>query len=167
MLIYLATDYSASMVDDIPTNTGVFVMTATDATTKQGYANCPPDDVVVGVHIGACIATAFGQTWLKLSSDVYMDMQFTSLSYQIEQTKKSLPGVMTFGDQSFLNQPVGTYQGLVEYPIPDDAPPLDFVYFFRNRKPINEKVGDYISSTTISAIIAAKSAYNHSEEQED
>ena len=43
--------------------------------------------------------------------------------------------VMTFGDQSFLSQPIGTYQGVVDYTIPDTTPPLDFVYWMRNRFP--------------------------------
>ena len=60
LLIYLATDYAASMVEEIPENTKVFAMTATDASSTQKFANCPPDDVEAGNPIGACMATEFG-----------------------------------------------------------------------------------------------------------
>ena len=65
ILIYLATDYAASMLEDIPENTKVFAMTATDASSVQNFANCPPDDIELGTAVGACMATEFGQTWMK------------------------------------------------------------------------------------------------------
>ena len=59
----------------------------------------------------------------------------TSLVGQFNTVKENVTGstVSLYGDQSFINMPVGSFQGLVDYTEPDDAP-LDFVYWFRNRR---------------------------------
>ena len=58
----------------------------------------------------------------------------TSLAGQFDTVKEDVTGstVSLYGDQSFINMPVGSFQGVVDYTEPDDAP-LDFVYWFRNR----------------------------------
>ena len=58
----------------------------------------------------------------------------TSLAAQYDTVRENVTGstVSLYGDQSFINMPVGSFQGIVDYTEPDDAP-LDFVYWFRNR----------------------------------
>ena len=41
---------------------------------------------------------------------------------------------MTFGDQSFTNRPIGTYQGVVDFSLPDGIPTLDYVYWMRGAR---------------------------------
>ena len=41
---------------------------------------------------------------------------------------------MTFGDQSFTNRPIGTYQGVVDFSLPDNVPTLDYVYWMRGAR---------------------------------
>ena len=51
--------------------------------------------------------------------------------------------------------PVGSFQGVVDYTEPSDAP-LDFVYWFRNRRWISGDFQSYALSATAANINTAK-----------
>ena len=104
------------------------------------------------------MGTDFATTVLKQSSSE--NTQAISLGYQAEYTKGAVKSstVTLLGDQSFLNQPVGTFQGVIDYTLPADAPALDYIYWFRNRFPEAGKFSQYNLGETVKNIAAAKAA---------
>ena len=67
---------------------------------------------------------------------------------------------MTFGDQSFTNRPIGTYQGVVDFSLPENIPDLDYVYWMRGARSYEAgNIAMATQSMTMSNIIAAKSSH--------
>ena len=81
-----------------------------------------------------------------------------SLAAQYKSVKSAVTGspVQMYGDQSFANEPIGVFQGVVDYTVPSDDP-LDFVYWFRNRFPQAGEFSQYNLSETKDNIIASES----------
>ena len=68
IVIYWASDYAAQVFDTLPDDYNVIAIASSGRDEKQELAYCPPYDTLlyypVG-HIGACMATNFGTTWLQ------------------------------------------------------------------------------------------------------
>ena len=56
LLIFLETCYSGSMFEGLTLDDGIFVITAADNNHESYESHCPPDDVVDGKAIGACLS---------------------------------------------------------------------------------------------------------------
>lgn len=80
IVFYIEACESGSMFPKLATDTGVYAVTATNATDSSWGTYCSPDDVVNGVEIGSCLGDLFATNWM-------------------EDTESNNPNVETFGQQ--------------------------------------------------------------------
>ena len=65
LVLYLEACDSATMMVDFPDDLNIYVVTSTDAAVSGWACFCPPEDVVHGTHIGACLSEEFGYAYMK------------------------------------------------------------------------------------------------------
>jgi hypothetical protein len=96
------------MFTKLPTNTGIYGLSAANPTESSWGTYCSPDDVVQGKHIGSCLGDLFSVNFVE---DIDNGNIFQSLNEQflIIKAKTSLSHVMQWGDLSFQNDKVADY----------------------------------------------------------
>ena len=65
LVFYLETCESGSMFPNIKSDSGIYAMTASNASQSSYGAYCGTDAVVDGVSIGSCLGDLFSINWMK------------------------------------------------------------------------------------------------------
>lgn len=65
LVFYIEACESGSMFPDIASNTGVYAMTAANATESSWGYYCYPDDTINGTHINSCLGDTFSIKWME------------------------------------------------------------------------------------------------------
>lgn len=73
MLLFMETCYSGSMFRDLSPEENIYVITAADHKHESYESHCPPDDVVDGKPIGACLSCLWDNAmeWFIEGSSLY------------------------------------------------------------------------------------------------
>jgi len=53
------------MFVSLPTNTGIYGLSAANPTESSWATYCSPDDEVNGKHIGSCLGDLFSVNWME------------------------------------------------------------------------------------------------------
>jgi len=101
LVFYIEACESGSMFPDIASNTGVYAMTAANATETSRAHYCYPNDTVNGTEIHAYLGDTFSNKWME-DSDAY-DINKRSLATQHTTVKRKTrySHVQQFGDLSY------------------------------------------------------------------
>lgn len=111
LVFYMEACESGSMFPDLAADGKIFAVTAANAhESSWGYYCMPKNDTVNGKHLGTCLGDLFSISWME-DSDLGMlgtETFATQAQRVVARTTKS--HVMTFGDKSFINEPLGNIQ---------------------------------------------------------
>jgi len=80
LVFYIEACESGSMFPDIASNTGVYAMTAANASESSYGHYCHPHETVNGTHIGSCLGDTFSIRWMENSDN--HDINKISLAHQ-------------------------------------------------------------------------------------
>jgi len=109
--VYIESCESGSMFNNLlPKNINVYATSASSPTESSWGCYCPPQDKVNGKSIGSCLGDLYSVNWLEDSDKFGMGQtlatQFANVARLTTQSK-----VMQWGDVSFTNMTVGSFQG--------------------------------------------------------
>ena len=65
LVFYIEACESGSMFPNLAADSGVYAVTASNATLSSWASYCYPDDVVNGVEIGSCLGDLFSTNWME------------------------------------------------------------------------------------------------------
>lgn len=115
LVFYLEACESGSMFPYLSSNSNVYAMTASNAYQSSYAAYCGTDARVDGKLIGSCLGDLFSINWME-------DTEANNISSESLQTQQatviretSASPVQTFGDFSFLSEPIGDFEGDLNY----------------------------------------------------
>lgn len=114
LVFYLETCESGSMFVKLPTNTGIYALSAAGTSESSWATYCSPDDVIAGKHIKSCLGDLFSVSFIEdLDQSVNPD---ESLQSQFEKVKKRTTEskVMQWGDKSFAADSLVDFFGVLQ-----------------------------------------------------
>ena len=117
LLIFLETCFSGSMFKGLPTNENVYVITAADATHESYESHCPPDDVVDGKAIGACLSCLWDNAmeWFIEGDSTHTLDELFDHTHEVV-SKESKQNVSKFGSEELGSMKIEEFTGpLNEY----------------------------------------------------
>ena len=114
LVFYFEACHSGSMFRNLEKGKNVYAMTGSDIEHSAWMNNCPPDDVVNGKHVGACLGAWFDNFWMQEVTDNGADLTNNEM-FKIVHTKteaKTLQNVSQFGDIDTIGEmPVKEFIG--------------------------------------------------------
>lgn len=111
LVFYLEACDSATMMEDFPDDLNIYVVTSTDAAVSGWACFCPPEDIVHGKHIGACISEEFGYAYMKdMDDNGGKDTLAEQFQYIYNSMSRSKP--KQWADFSFNNETLAEFFGV-------------------------------------------------------
>lgn len=111
LVFYLEACDSATMMEGFPDTLGIYVVTSTDSAVSGWACFCPPEEVVHGVHIGACLSEEYGHAFMEdMDLNGGKDTFQQQFEYIYNGMKKSHP--KQWADFRFLNETVAHFFGV-------------------------------------------------------
>jgi len=117
---------SGSMFPDLKENSKIFAVTASNAKESSWGYYCPSkNDTVKGKHLGTCLGDLFSISWMEDSDLAHVSVE--TIAEQVKRvTQRTFKShVSTFGDTSFEDDPIGTFELAqsvnVVSPLPDST----------------------------------------------
>ena len=111
LVFYLEACDSATMMEGFPDDLNVYVVTSTDAAVSGWACFCPPEDIVHGKHIGACLSEEFGYAYMKdMDENGGKDTFAEQFEYIYNSMSKSKP--KQWADMSFNNETLAEFFGV-------------------------------------------------------
>eukprot|EP00929_Paragymnodinium_shiwhaense_P005806 TRINITY_DN1081_c0_g1_i3.p1 TRINITY_DN1081_c0_g1~~TRINITY_DN1081_c0_g1_i3.p1 ORF type:complete len:480 (+),score=135.81 TRINITY_DN1081_c0_g1_i3:59-1441(+) len=109
LLFYMEACESGSMFPNLSTSSGIYAVTAANAQESSWGYYCPPLDKVNGKSIGSCLGDLFSIAWME---DTDKSGSGETIKDQVAKvtTRTSKSHVSTFGDTSFVNEPIGNFE---------------------------------------------------------
>ena len=96
------------MFTNLPTNTGIYALSAANPSESSWGCYCSPDDVVGGKHIKSCLGDLFSVNFVEDTEKGDFDQ---TLAHQFETIQRltSKSHVMQWGDLSFKDDQISEY----------------------------------------------------------
>ena len=111
LVFYLEACDSATMMEGFPDDLNIYVVTSTDAAVSGWACFCPPEDIVHGKHIGACLSEEFGYAYMKdMDENGGKDTFAEQFEYIYNSMQKSKP--KQWADMSFNNETLAEFFGV-------------------------------------------------------
>jgi len=88
LVYYLEACESGSMFTSLPTDIGIYALSASSPYESSWGCYCSPEDMVNGVEIGSCLGDLFAVSWME-DSDV-ADFTTETLDAQFASVKKAV-----------------------------------------------------------------------------
>lgn len=112
LVFYLETCESGSMFPNITAADKIYAMTASNATQSSYGAYCGTEAVVNNTNIGSCLGDLFSINWMQDTEANNPNVETLKQQQTTVTQKTNLSPVCTFGDFSFLSDPVGDFEGI-------------------------------------------------------
>lgn len=112
LLIFLETCYSGSMFEGLTLDDGIFVITAADNNHESYESHCPPDDVVDGKAIGACLSCLWDNAmewFIEGDSSHTLDELFEHTHAKVAEESKQ--NVSKFGSMEMGSMKIEEFVG--------------------------------------------------------
>lgn len=130
LTFYMEACESGSMFQDIlPPNISVYATTAANAFESSWGTYCPPEDSVNGTELGTCLGDLYSVNWMenveaqnKTSGGHINETLYQQ--YAAVANATNLSHVMAWGDMSFQNWTIDTFEGNGQPPSPNPLPAL-------------------------------------------
>jgi legumain len=112
MVFYLEACESGSMFDNdqLASDSSVYALTATNASTSSWGTYCYPSDMVNGVHINSCLGDLFSVNWMEDTDKGNMKESLLEQYNQVKTLTTKSP-VLQWGDMSFESDSIGEFEG--------------------------------------------------------
>ena len=114
LVFYFEACHSGSMFRKLEKGKNVYAMTGSDTEHSAWMNNCPPDDVVDGKHVGACMGAWFDNFWMQEVTDNGADLTHNEM-FKIVHEKTAAQtdqNVSQFGDIDTIGEmPVREFIG--------------------------------------------------------
>lgn len=111
LVFYLETCESGSMFINLPSDIGIYALSAASPYESSWATYCSPDDVIAGKHIGTCLGDLFSVSFIEdlEENDDILD----TLQAQFERVKQATTDskVMQWGDLSISNGTINSIFG--------------------------------------------------------
>lgn len=112
IVFYMEACESGSMFDGLlPADWRIYATTAANPSESSWANYCPPDDLVDGVHVGACLGDLYSTNWMENSDQVGPS---ESLGQQFTIVRNETAGsshVMRYGDVAYTKEATGDFMG--------------------------------------------------------
>lgn len=111
LMFYLEACFSGTMFEGLPTDESIYAVTSANGNEYGWETYCPPDEIVQGTHIGACIADELNANYLENMDANPLNTQTIQSQYLVIKngTEKSHP--LQHGDLSITSMPVSNFFG--------------------------------------------------------
>lgn len=114
LVFYLETCESGSMFVKLPTNLGIYALSAAGTSESSWATYCSPDDVIGGKHIKSCLGDLFSVSFIEdldtsASADDNLQQQFERVKKRTTESK-----VMQWGDKSFTTDSLVDFFGVLK-----------------------------------------------------
>ena len=106
--------FSGSVFNKLPADWNIFVMTSANEHEMARLTNCPPNDIVAGKELEACIAGLFDNSFLSYY-ETHPDCTIGEIVDFVQQdvATSSKQGVSQWGDMSFRDFLLSEFIGIV------------------------------------------------------
>mmetsp|Transcript_26866 Transcript_26866/g.19338 ORF Transcript_26866/g.19338 Transcript_26866/m.19338 type:complete len:112 (-) Transcript_26866:538-873(-) len=101
LVFYIEACESGSMFPDIASNTGVYAMTAANASESSWGYYCYPDDTINGTHINSCLGDTFSIKWMEDSDAHNINKESLASQHTTVKAETNKSHVQQFGDLSY------------------------------------------------------------------
>ena len=104
------------MFPDLTADGKIYGVTASNASESSWASYCGSEAVVDGKNIGSCLGDLFSTNWMEDTdaaiTSMAMDSETLATQYQTVKTKTTRSPVLQFGDLSFQDDSIGTFEGM-------------------------------------------------------
>jgi legumain len=94
----------------LPPNINVYATSASSPTESSWGCYCPPQDKVNGKSIGSCLGDLYSVNWME-DTDKFGMSRTLQDQFKAVQTLTTMSKVMQWGDVSFTNMTLASFQG--------------------------------------------------------
>lgn len=162
LVFYLEACESGSMFEGIlKDNLNIYAITAANAEESSWGTYCYPDDIVNGQHINSCLGDLFSVNWMEDSDKA--DVKSESLATQFNTILKltSQSHVMKYGDQTFVKEPIGNFQGNLDEPELIESAPSFFEKLLKKARKLSQEDPVVDAKKHMSAISSRDAKLHH------
>lgn len=111
LVFYMEACESGSMFDGmIPSDIGIYAVTAAGPNEDSWGDYCPPQDFVNGTELNTCLGDVFSTNWME-NTDTIGSNQTLEMQYETVRSETTSSHVMQYGDLTFTNLTVSEFQG--------------------------------------------------------
>lgn len=118
LTFYLEACESGSMFPSLTTDGSIYGVTASNATQSSWASYCGSEATVNGTSIGSCLGDLFSTNWMEDTDAAVlamaMDSETLTNQYDTVKEKTTRSPVLKFGDLSFTDEAIGTFEGVLE-----------------------------------------------------
>lgn len=111
LVYYMEACESGSMFKKLPTDINVYAVTAADPDESSLACYCPPEDIVQGKKIHACLGDVFSVNWMEDSDVADRKTETLEQQYDKVRVKTKTSHVKQYGDLSFVSESIGDFIG--------------------------------------------------------
>ena len=133
LVFYLETCESGSMFTNLTTDGSIYAVTASNATQSSYAAYCGSDATVDGKSIGTCLSDLFATNWMTDTTNADISIETLSTQYDVVMGLTELSPVLKFGDESFISEPIGDFQGTYDIDATITQTLLDKVNYYQKK----------------------------------
>jgi len=117
LVIFLEACYGGSMFDGLlPSDIGIYAITAANDTEPSWGIFCPPDAYVDGVNMYTPLGDMFSVHWMDIVANSNLSTLTMGQLYTAVAALTNESHVMEYGDMSVTDMPVGAFLGFVKSP---------------------------------------------------
>ncbi|CAD5231075.1 unnamed protein product [Bursaphelenchus okinawaensis] len=107
LVLYVEACFSGSMFSGfLPNNTNIYAVTAANSAESSYACYCDSRKLP-----GVCLGDLFSVNWMEDSDREDIETEKLSQQFKIVKQETSSSHVMKFGDEEFVSEPVGDFQG--------------------------------------------------------
>jgi legumain len=119
LVFYMEACESGSMFPDLTSSGKVLAVTAANGKESSWGTYCGSEAKVNGKAIGSCLGDLFSVSWMEDADRGQLSSE--TLAEQIDRVTKRTneSHVETFGDKSFINEPIGNFENKLQNPLED------------------------------------------------
>jgi len=114
LTFYVEACESGSMFPNLNEDEQIYAFTASNATQSSWAAYCGSSAMVAGKNIGSCLGDLFSINWMEDSDSHDLSVETLKQQYETVKEKTTASPVQQFGNLSWLDEPVGDFQGICE-----------------------------------------------------
>ena len=111
LVFYLEACESGSMFPNLDASENIYALTASNATLSSWAAYCGSDAMVDGKSVGSCLGDLFSINWMEDTDSHDASIETLAQQQATIIAKTTASPVQKFGDQSFLSEPIGDFEG--------------------------------------------------------
>ena len=111
LVFYLEACESGSMFPNLASDTGIYAMTASNASQSSWGTYCGSDAYVDGHNIGSCLGDLFSVNWMEDTEANDVSVETIQVQHDTVKTLTNMSPVCEFGDMSFKSEVIGDFEG--------------------------------------------------------